>query len=72
MQSYSYRIDRHPDRLGGGWRLQLLENGVEVDGRVFATVADNKHATQRAYMEALNTAKRWLASRKRTSPSSAE
>lgn len=72
MQSYSYRIDRHPNRLGGGWRLQLLENGVEIDSRLFPAVVDDKKAAQHAYMEALNTAKRWLATRGGTNASSAE
>lgn len=63
MNSYSYRIERRSGRLGGGWRLQLLENRVEVVGRVFPAQGGNRQAAKRAYVEALDYAKRWLASR---------
>lgn len=32
---YSYEITPRPVELGGGWRLQLLEDSVEVGGGVF-------------------------------------
>ena len=37
---YSYEITPRPVELGGGWRLQLLENGEEVGGGVFPIVDD--------------------------------
>jgi hypothetical protein len=33
---YSYEIVPRPTELGGGWRLRLLEDGLEVGGGVFA------------------------------------
>jgi len=35
---YSYDITQRPAELGGGWRLRLLEDGVEVGGGVFPPV----------------------------------
>ena len=32
---FSYEITPRPIDLGGGWRLRLLEDGVEVGGGVF-------------------------------------
>lgn len=61
--SHSYRIDRRPARLGGGWRLQFLENGVEVDSRVFLAAVGDRNAAKRSYVEALGCAKQWLATR---------
>lgn len=66
MSSYSYRIERHPGRLGGGWRLQLLENGVEVEGKVFAAKPGDRKASQYAYIEALDYAQKWLVVQRRT------
>lgn len=65
MSSYSYRIERHPGRLGGGWRLQLLENGVEVEGQVFRARPGNRKAAQYAYVEALGYARKWLVAQGR-------
>lgn len=62
MISYSYRIERRPGRVGGGWRLQLLENGVEVDARVFPALTGDRSAAKRAYVDALGYARQWLAS----------
>ena len=33
--NYSYEITPRPVELGGGWRLQLIEDGQEVGGGVF-------------------------------------
>ena len=33
--NYHYEIQSRPAELGGGWRLRLLENGVEVGGGAF-------------------------------------
>lgn len=40
---YSYEITPRPAELGGGWRLQLLENGEEVGGGVFPVVPADPH-----------------------------
>jgi hypothetical protein len=32
---FSYEITSRRDNLGGGWRLRLLEDGVEVGGDIF-------------------------------------
>lgn len=37
---HSYEILSRPSELGGGWRLQLLEDGEEVGGGVFPAVSD--------------------------------
>jgi hypothetical protein len=36
---HAYEILPRPVELGGGWRLRLLEDGVEVGGGVFPTEA---------------------------------
>jgi hypothetical protein len=38
--SYSYQIKPRPVELGGGWRLQLLEDEEEVGGGVFPIEAN--------------------------------
>lgn len=40
---YTYEITPRPAELGGGWRLQLLENGTEVGGGVFPVPAEDPH-----------------------------
>ena len=37
---YSYEIATRPVELGGGWRLRLLEDGVEVGDGVFPVQID--------------------------------
>lgn len=37
---FSYEITPRPDNLGGGWRLRLLEDSVEVGGGVFPPVQE--------------------------------
>lgn len=61
MDSYSFRIDRRPAHMGGGWRLQLLQNGVEVDSRVFPATTDDKQGGKSAYVAALRAAQTWVA-----------
>lgn len=61
MDSYSYRVDRRPARVGGGWFLQLLQNGVEVGAQVFPADGSNRDLQRRAYVDALTAAKAWLA-----------
>jgi hypothetical protein len=40
---YSYEIASRPVELGGGWRLSLLEDGVEVGGGVFPVEQADPH-----------------------------
>lgn len=37
---HSYQIEPRPVELGGGWRLQLLEDEEEVGGGVFSIEAN--------------------------------
>ena len=64
---FSYEITPRPVELGGGWRLRLLEDGVEVGGGVFPPVRgdfeDKKDALQAAYDDAESEAYAWLDSR---------
>ena len=41
---FSYEITPRPVELGGGWRLRLLEDDVEVGGGVFPPVQEYKDA----------------------------
>lgn len=41
--SFSYEITPRPNELGGGWRLQLLEDGAEVGGGAFPVPAEDPH-----------------------------
>lgn len=71
----SYQIDPRPAELGGGWRLRLLEDGVEVGGGVFPLsaylpedaglidAAALEMADWDAYQDACAEAQAWLASR---------
>ena len=64
--TYSYEINPRPVELGGGWRLRLLEDGVEVGGGVFPPVEgieDAKEALQAAFDDAETEAYDWLDSR---------
>jgi hypothetical protein len=64
---FSYEITPRPDNLGGGWRLRLLEDGVEVGGGVFPLegVSENPKETalQAAFDDAEAEAYAWLDSR---------
>lgn len=64
---FSYEITPRLIELGGGWRLRLLEDGVEVGGGVFPPVSgdfeDEKDALQVAYDNAESEAYAWLDSR---------
>lgn len=63
---FSYEIKPRTDDLGGGWRLHLLENGVEMGGGVFPPVEgieDAEQAKQAAYNDALEEACHWLETR---------
>lgn len=64
--TYSYEITPRPDNLGGGWRLRLLEDDVEVGGGVFPpddASETTKDALQAAYDDAESEAYAWLNSR---------
>jgi hypothetical protein len=63
---FSYEITPRPDELGGGWRLRLLEDGVEVGGGVFPpddASETPKDALQAAFDDAESEAYAWLDSR---------
>lgn len=63
---YTYEIIPRPVELGGGWRLRLLEDGVEVGGGVFPSVEgidDAMEALQAAHDDAEGEAYDWLDSR---------
>ncbi len=63
---FSYEILPRPVDLGGGWRLRLLEDGVEVGGGVFppSEFADSEvDALKLAYFDAEDVAYEWLDSR---------
>ena len=64
--TYSYEITPRPDELGGGGRLRLLEDGVEVGGGVFPpddASETPKDALQAAFDDAESEAYAWLDSR---------
>ena len=64
--TYSYEITPRPDELGGGWRLRLLEDGVEVGGGVFPpddASETPKDALQAAFDDAESEAYAGLDSR---------
>jgi len=63
---YTYEILPRPVELGGGWRLRLLEDGVEVGGGVFppSEFSDNEvDALQLAHFDAEDVAYAWLDTR---------
>jgi len=65
--TYSYEITPRPVELGGGWRLRLLEDGVEVGGGVFppedTSETSMEDRLQAAYDDAESEAYAWLDSR---------
>lgn len=67
---YSYEILPRPVELGSGWRLRLLEDGVEVGGGVFPPMTedfdDPAEALQAAFLDAEGEAYDWLDSRDTT------
>lgn len=56
MTEYEYKVTPRPPSLGGGWRLQLLENGEEVGGGVFP-------GGDEAHMDAMDEGEEWLSTR---------
>jgi hypothetical protein len=60
---YTYEITPRPVELGGGWRLRLLGDGVEMGGGVFPPEDETDDAIQDAFYDAENEAYAWLDSR---------
>lgn len=58
---YSYQITPRTVPAGGGWRLQLLENGQEVGGGAFP--AEEGAAEAQAYLDAASEGEEWLLAR---------
>lgn len=48
-------------RLGGGWRLRMLENGEEVGGGVFPSSPDDPGGLE-SHEEAMSTGLAWINS----------
>ncbi len=51
---HSFEINPRPLSVGGGWKMQLFEDGLEVGGGVFPAGDDG-------YCDAFNTASEWVA-----------
>jgi len=69
MTRLRYEVDPRSAELGGGWRLRLLENDVEVGGGVFplseyATADNAEEVANCAYEDALIEAEAWMHSRR--------
>jgi hypothetical protein len=60
---FSYEITPRQVELGGGWRLRLLEDGLEVGGGVFPPEGEGEDALRDAYCDAECEAYLWLDSR---------
>lgn len=60
---FNYEITPRPVELGGGWRLRLLEDGVEVGGGVFPPEGEGEDAIHDAFNDAESEAYAWLDSR---------
>lgn len=70
MTRYGYEINPRPAHLGGGWRLRLLEDDVEVGGGVFPADPDHEPEAGVAWWNALTEAERgrWLAKAQSAKP----
>ena len=58
-----FEISPRPANLGGGWILQLFENGVEVGGGVYPpieNILDQKLATDEAHIDANEEGATWM------------
>jgi hypothetical protein len=69
---YSYEITPRLAELGGGWRLQLLEDGAEVGGGVFPVPAEDPHVGM-AWWNGISEKDRayWLQAAKSARPADA-
>lgn len=63
VMSCMYEVDPRPKKFGGGWRLRLLEDGLEVGGGVFIPTDTTKEANVMAYSDAIAEGEGWLATR---------
>lgn len=64
---FTYNILPRPASLGGGWRLYLLEDNVEMGGGVFPPaegIEGTKEALKAAFEDAEAEAQAWLNSSK--------
>lgn len=69
---YAYEIKPRPVELGAGWKLTLLEDGLEVGGGVFP-VATEDPPTSNEWWSELSVEERshWLTMSASPSPASA-
>ncbi|QJE00659.1 hypothetical protein HH212_12035 [Massilia forsythiae] len=58
---FAYTITPRPARVGGGWRLQLIEDGQEVGGGVYPMTEET--TSEDAYQDAMDCGEEWLMSR---------
>lgn len=58
---FSYMISPRDASVGGGWRLQLFEQGLEVAGGAF-TAAEGEDEAQ-VYLDAMDEGDAWLLSK---------
>lgn len=62
---YSYEVEPRAPHLGGGWRLRLFQNGVEVTSAVYPIdrdVSDRQTALDAARADALRDGEAWIRS----------
>lgn len=73
MTHYGYEINPRPAHLGGGWRLRLLEDDVEVGGGVFPADADADPDAGITWWNAMAEDERghWLAKAQSAKPADA-
>lgn len=57
----TYELHSRPDNLGGGWKLKLIEDGVEASGGVFPLPKEDPQAGM-SWWNSLNEERRahWL------------
>jgi hypothetical protein len=69
---YGYEITPRPVELGGGWRLQLLEDGAEAGGGAFPVPAEDPHVGM-TWWNSLSESDRafWLQAAKSARPADA-
>ena len=58
MNNRSFEINLRPENLGGGWALNLYEDGEEAGGGVFPVEPDIDH--DQAYSDALDAGHNWI------------
>jgi len=60
-ERFSYTITPRAPHVGGGWRLQLLEDGQEVGGGIYPVTEEV--TSDDAHQEAMDDGEAWLRSR---------